>query len=84
MRTVCWIAMTKSAASGNAVVTPTTQFNTITGASGCAPLSATCVVSSRIQNFTRVEVFGSPDVAWVRVTIDPFDPNVAGTNAQMA
>jgi hypothetical protein len=64
------------AASGNAVVTPTTQFNTVTGAAGCAPLSATCVVSTRIQNFTRVEVFGSPDVAWVRVTIDPFDPNV--------
>jgi hypothetical protein len=65
-----------SAAAGNAVVTPTTQFNTVTGAPGCAPLSAACVVSGRIQNFTRVEVFGSPDVAWIRVTIDPFDPNV--------
>jgi hypothetical protein len=65
-----------SAASGNAVVTPTTQFSTITGAPGCTPLSATCVVSTRVQNFTRVEVFGSPDVAWIRAIVDPFDPNV--------
>ena len=65
-----------SGATGNAVVTPTTQFNTITGAAGCAPLSATCVVSTRVQNFTRVEVFGSPDVAWIRAIVDPFDPNV--------
>jgi hypothetical protein len=65
-----------SAATGNAVVTPTTQFNTLTGAAGCTPLSATCVVSTRVQNFTRVEVFGSPDVAWVRGIVDPFDPNV--------
>ncbi len=65
-----------SAATGNGVVTPTTQFNTTSGAAGCAPLSPTCVVSTRVQNFTRVEVFGSPDVAWVRVVVDPFDPNV--------
>lgn len=31
---------------------------------------------TRIQNFTRVEVFGSPDTYWVRVVVDPFDPNV--------
>jgi len=65
-----------SAATGNAVVTPLTQFNTLTGAAGCAPLSATCVVPTRVQNFTRVEVFGSPDVAWIRAIVDPFDPNV--------
>ena len=65
-----------SAATGNAVLTPTSQFNTITGAAGCTPLSATCVVSTRVQNFTRVEVFGSPDVAWIRGIVDPFDPNV--------
>jgi hypothetical protein len=65
-----------SAVSGSAIVTPTTQFNTVTGAVGCAPLSATCVVSTRVQNFTRVEVFGSPDVAWIRAIVDPFDPNV--------
>jgi hypothetical protein len=23
-----------------------------------------------------VEVFGSPDVAWIRAIVDPFDPNV--------
>jgi len=65
-----------SAGAGNAVVTPTTQFDTITGAAGCTPLSATCVVATRVQNFTRVEVFGSPDVAWIRAIVDPFDPNV--------
>lgn len=29
-----------------------------------------------IENFTRVETFGWPDTHWVRVTIDPEDPNV--------
>jgi len=29
-----------------------------------------------IENFTRVEVFGTPDVNWVRATIDPDDPRV--------
>jgi len=56
----------------------------------CTPVTTTClqqapatsspiVVSSagtRIQNFTRVEVFGSPDAHWVRVVVDPNDPNV--------
>ncbi len=27
-----------------------------------------------IENFTRVETFGSPDVHWVRVTVDPATP----------
>lgn len=31
---------------------------------------------TRVDNFTRVETFGSPDVNWVRVTVDPRDPNV--------
>lgn len=30
----------------------------------------------RIENFTRVETFGDPDVHWVRVTVEPGDPNV--------
>lgn len=30
----------------------------------------------RIENLTRVETFGNPDVHWVRVTVDPRDPNV--------
>jgi hypothetical protein len=30
----------------------------------------------RIENFTRVETFGNPDVHWVRVTVNPHDPNV--------
>jgi hypothetical protein len=30
----------------------------------------------RIENFTRVETFGNPDVHWLRVTVDPKDPNV--------
>jgi hypothetical protein len=40
--------------------------------SGIQPSNA----GTRIQNFTRVEVFGSPDTYWVRVVVDPFDPNV--------
>jgi hypothetical protein len=28
------------------------------------------------ENFTRVETFGSPDMHWVRVTIDPTDPGL--------
>lgn len=30
----------------------------------------------RIENFTRVETFGHPDVHWLRVTVDPKDPQV--------
>jgi hypothetical protein len=30
----------------------------------------------RIEHFTRVETFGSPDVHWVLATVDPADPNV--------
>ena len=30
----------------------------------------------RIENFTRVETFGDPDAHWLRVTVDPGDPNV--------
>lgn len=30
----------------------------------------------RIENFTRVETFGSPDVHWVQVTVDFRDPNL--------
>jgi hypothetical protein len=29
-----------------------------------------------LENFTRVETFGSPDVQWVRATVDPNDPKV--------
>ena len=30
----------------------------------------------RIENFTRVETFGNPDVHWVRARVNPSDPNV--------
>ena len=30
----------------------------------------------RIENFTRVETFGNPDVHWLRVSVDWRDPNV--------
>jgi hypothetical protein len=30
----------------------------------------------RLENFTRVETFGTDDVHWVRGTVDPKDPNV--------
>ena len=29
-----------------------------------------------VENFTRVETFGSPDVHWVRVTVDPREREV--------
>lgn len=32
----------------------------------------------RIENFTRVETFGSPDVHWIRGSVDPKDPNLFG------
>jgi hypothetical protein len=77
-----------TAATGSAVSVPTTMFaiGDIKNAAGtavifpagsaCTPASALCVLPPRVQNFTRVEVFGSPDVAWIRVVVDPFDPNV--------
>ncbi len=30
----------------------------------------------RIENFTRVETFGSPDVHWLRAIVDPQNPNL--------
>jgi hypothetical protein len=64
-----------SAATGTGVTTPTSLFNIGTGAV-CTTAAPGCVLASRVQNFTRVEVFGSPDVAWIRAVVDPFDPNV--------
>ncbi|MBY0502471.1 MAG: hypothetical protein K2X03_01085 [Bryobacteraceae bacterium] len=31
---------------------------------------------ARIENFTRVETFGPPDVHWVRATVDPRNPMI--------
>ncbi|MBI2686851.1 MAG: hypothetical protein HYX27_11090 [Acidobacteria bacterium] len=31
---------------------------------------------ARVENFTRVETFGPPDVHWIRATADPQDPMV--------
>ncbi len=36
-----------------------------------------------LENFTRVETFGNPDVHWVRVTVDPNDPNVFTFHQQL-
>jgi hypothetical protein len=33
-------------------------------------------IGQRVENFTRVETFGSPDVHWVRASVDTSDPNV--------
>lgn len=30
----------------------------------------------RVENFTRVETFGNPDVHWIRATVDCRDPNL--------
>jgi len=35
------------------------------------------------QNFTRVETFGSPDSHWVRITIDPSDPQLFRFRAEV-
>jgi len=40
------------------------------------PLVRTPAGKRPIENFTRVETFGFPNTHWVRVTIDPRDPNV--------
>ena len=34
------------------------------------------VTNERIENFTRLETFGSGDVHWVRVLVDPASPQV--------
>ena len=34
------------------------------------------VSKRKIENFTRVETYGNPDVHWVRVGVDWRDPNV--------
>lgn len=39
------------------------------------PLYGT-VSRRRVENFTRVETFGTPDVHWIRAQVDPKDPNV--------
>jgi hypothetical protein len=62
-------------ATGTGATTPTSLFNNVTGAF-CPVAAPGCVLASRVQNFTRVEVFGSPEVAWIRAVVDPFDPNV--------
>ncbi|MDH6099838.1 metallophosphoesterase [Anabaenopsis sp. FSS-46] len=36
-----------------------------------------------IPNFTRVETFGSPNVHWLRVTVDPRNPNLFEINQEI-
>ncbi|NJL56243.1 hypothetical protein HC928_14500 [bacterium] len=40
------------------------------------PIAAPNQPPDRLTNFTRLMTFGSPDVHWVRATIDPNSPNV--------
>jgi hypothetical protein len=35
------------------------------------------------ENFTRVETFGEPDTHWVRITVDPSDPQVFTFRAEI-
>jgi hypothetical protein len=37
----------------------------------------------RFENFTRVETFGSPDMHWVRVVVDPADAQVFSFKAEI-
>jgi hypothetical protein len=39
------------------------------------PLYSTAT-NRAFENFTRVETFGNPDTHWVRITVDPADPQV--------
>ena len=39
------------------------------------PMSSS-TTGERVENFTRVETFGSPEVNWVRATVDGSDPEV--------
>lgn len=36
-----------------------------------------------VENFTRVETFGNPQVHWVRVVVDPDDPAVFSFHQQI-
>lgn len=36
-----------------------------------------------VKNFTRVETFGSPNVHWLRVTVDPRNPNLFEVNQEI-
>ena len=38
---------------------------------------------AEVENFTRVETFGNPDVHWVRATIDDQDRNVFSFRQQI-
>jgi hypothetical protein len=40
-------------------------------------------VHRRFENFTRVETFGDPDTHWVRVTVDPADPQLFQFNPEI-
>ena len=35
------------------------------------------------ENFTRVETFGWPDTHWVRITVDPADPQLFRFKAEI-
>jgi hypothetical protein len=37
----------------------------------------------RFENFIRVETYGSPDIHWVKVTVDPADPMLFRFDAQI-
>ena len=35
------------------------------------------------ENFTRVETFGNPDTHWVRISVDPADPQLFSFKAEI-
>jgi hypothetical protein len=37
----------------------------------------------RVENFTRIEVFGNPDVHWVRASVDPRNPEIFTFEAEI-
>ena len=40
-------------------------------------------VQRPFENFTRVETFGDPDTHWVRVTVNPTDPQLFRFNPEI-
>jgi hypothetical protein len=46
------------------------------------PLTS-ATTGQRVENFTRVETFGSPDVQWVRASVDTLDPKVFTFQAEI-
>jgi hypothetical protein len=55
---------------------PACTTGTPAGSALCAPRAVPASPTDRVNNFTRAEVFAQNDVHWIKVGVDPKDPNV--------